>query len=132
LDGDGKVDTEFRRKYTGAKFWVKYDPEHLSEFIQLYRQDEAGRRVFVANAQPKRLHESVPVLMNDGDKKAFEQDYAVRDLELIRDRKALEETRKRAKINNTQLIEGDELLLKMGGLATKEQRQESDSYIDGF
>ncbi len=132
LDGEGKIDSEFTRKYVGAKFWVKYDPEHLSEFIQLYKEDEAGRRTFIANAQPKRLHESVPVLMSDGDKKAWEADYALRDLELVRDRKALEEIRQRAGIDAEQLPAEQELLLKQGGMAPKKERQEGESYVYGF
>lgn len=127
LDSNGKVDLDFRRKYVGSKFYIKYDPEHLSEFIQLYKKNESGELLFIANAEPKREHEVVPALMNEGDKAAWQEDYNVAEIELQREYAEIEAVRKRSGITPEKLIEEQEYLMKMGGELTKEKRNEIES-----
>ena len=127
LDGDNKIDINFREKYVGAKFIVKYDPEHLNDFIQLYVDDAEGNKVFVANAQPKRKHETIPALMDDGDKAAWREDYNVREIEYQRDMKAIEEAQERAGITPEQLIADQEWMIKMGASLPKKERLEMES-----
>ncbi len=124
LDSDGKIDLNFRRKYVGAKFYIKYDPEHLAEFIQLYKKDERGNMVFVANAEPKRMHEVVPVLMQEGDKAKWQEDYNVAEIELQREYAEIRAVRQRSGITPEKLIEEQELMIKTGGYLPKEQRSD--------
>src|SRR5690606_6010906 len=60
---DKTIDLEFRRKYLGKKFIVRYDPENLDVFVQLFEELPTGEKIFVANAEPKRMHIDIPVLM---------------------------------------------------------------------
>lgn len=133
LDGDGKIDLEFRRKYIGAKFIVKYDPEHLNDFVQLFQEDKEGNRTFIANAQPKRSHEQVPALMKEGDKERFNEDWQVVEMELSRDMAEIEALRKRTGVTPEKLIDEHELMIKMGGKLPKKERLELESnYLDGL
>ena len=129
LDSEGRIDLEFRRKYVGAKFKIKYDPAHLKDFVALYREDEQGRLSLIANAQPKRDHEVVPVLMEEGDRPAWEADHAVRDMELARDMADLERVRRRTGITPERLIEEQELLIKLGGKLPKADRNKLESGV---
>src|SRR5690606_15981174 len=81
-DADNKINTAFRTKYTGAKFTVKYDPEAMDNYVRLYITKPDGKLNFIADAQPKRAHESIPALMQEGDKAAWYEDYSVRGQEL--------------------------------------------------
>ncbi len=133
LGNDNRIDLEFRRKYVGKKLLVKYDPDHLNDFVCQYDVDEQGNKVFVANAQPKRAHESILVLIQEGDKSAWQEDYSVTDLELDRDTHALNKLRERTGITPEKLIEQQSLMLKMGGDLPKEERLKLDSelvYVD--
>lgn len=133
LDSDNRIDIDFRRKYVGNKFIVKYDPEHLNEFIRLYMPDGNGGLDFIANAQPKREHEPVPALMSEGDKEAWQQDYLIREIEMEMDEAEMMAARKRAGINPETLIEEQELLIKMGGELPKKERSELESsFINGL
>jgi hypothetical protein len=78
-------------------------------------------------AQPKRAHQEIPVLMKDGEKEAWYQDFKVRDLELERDQKELEALLYRTGITPEKLIEDQELMIKMGGRLPKEQRSAAES-----
>lgn len=127
LNDSQRIDLEFRRKNIGAKFIVKYDPSHLSDFVALYKEGANGELTFVANAQPKREHESIPVLMKEGDKENWKQDYDVRDIELERDRRTLQKLRERTGITPEKLIEQQELMIKFGGDLPKDQRNDLDS-----
>lgn len=133
LTSDGKIDLEFRRKYVGAKFIVKYDPEHLNKFIQLFQVDEEGNKRFIANAEPKRAHEQIPALMKEGDKERFNEDWKVVEMELQRDMAEIEALRKRTGITPEKLIDEHELMIKMGGKLPKKERLELESnYINGL
>lgn len=47
---DGFTDMDFRKKYTGAKFYVSYDPEDLSR-VALYQETPSGDRKFITIAE---------------------------------------------------------------------------------
>jgi|GEM_PF-1160957 len=135
LDSEDKIDLEFRRKYIGAKFIVKYDPEHLNNFVQLYSQDANGDRTLIANAQPKREHEQIPALMQEGDKNKFLEDYGIIEKEFLRDMAAIDALMQRTGITPERMIDEQELKIKMGGDLPKNLRSEVESeasFIDGL
>lgn len=127
FDANGNIDIEFRRKYVGKKLIVKYSPDDLDLYIGLYEPLSNGDKRFVAYAQPRRSHESIPVLMEEGDKEAWYRDYQVTMQELDRDRKELEAIRKRSGITPESIIDQQELLIKMGGRLPKEDRSDIES-----
>ena len=129
---DDKIDLDFRRLNIGKRFIVRYDPEELSSYVQLIELTAEGDKVFIANAQPKRKHQEIPILMEEGDKEIWAEDYSVRDLELERDLRDLEALRKRTGITPEKLIEDQELMIKMGGDLPKDTRSdvEADSVFN--
>ncbi len=126
-DENGKIDIEFRRKFVGAKFIVRYDPDFMDGYIQLFQNDENGEQVFIANAEPKRQHENIPALMKEGDKEQWNEDYQVRDKELERDLKDLEALRARTGITPEREIEEQEFMIKMKRELTKEERNKVEA-----
>lgn len=125
-DADGSIDLEFRRKNVGKKFVVRYDPDAMDVYVQLYEVDSEGAKVFVAFAEPKRKHIDIPVLMKDGDKEQWAKDFAVRDREFKRDNDALQALLARTGITPDTLIEDQELAIKFKGNAPKKQAQTAD------
>ncbi|MBA4318791.1 MAG: hypothetical protein C0412_10360 [Flavobacterium sp.] len=125
-DENNKIDIDFRRKYVGENLIVRYDPERLSEFVGLYELTPSGEKRFVAYAQSKRLHESIPVLMQENSKALLLQDVAVRDAELKRDQEAYERLIQRSGITRESLIEEQELMVKFQGHLPKEEQMETD------
>jgi len=130
-DNDGKIDLEFRRNYVGEKFQVRYDPELMHEGVQLWKSTPNGK-TFVAVAQPKRKHESIPALMEEGDKETWFEDFQISEQEYARDLAEIERIQKHTGITPEKLIEEQELAIKMGGDLPKEQRSqvESDSFLN--
>jgi transposase InsO family protein len=126
-DADNRIDLEFRRFNIGKKFIVRYDPEQLDAYIQLIEVTAEGEHLFIANAQPKRKHQEIPVLMKDGDKALFLQDFEVRDLELERDEQELKALLARTGITPEKLIEDQDLMIKMGGYLPKDLRSDAES-----
>lgn len=126
-DNDNSIDLEFRRKYVGEKFIVRYDPEYLDTYVQLIHEDESGQKRLIANAQPKRSHENVPVLMKEGDKARWFKDYEVQHLELERDRTAYQELMNRTGITPETMIEEQDFLIKFGREMNKEDRNELEA-----
>ncbi|WP_300979025.1 hypothetical protein [Flavobacterium sp.] len=126
-DETNNVDLDFRRKYVGENLIVRYDPERLDEFVGLYELTPSGEKRFVAYAQSKRMHESIPVLMKENSKALRDQDIAVRDLELKRDQEAYERLIERTGISRESLIEEQELMVKFQGHLPKELQMETDS-----
>ena len=122
LDADGNIDLEFRRKYVGQKFIIRYDPDYLDGYIQLCLKDEQNNVVNIANAQPKRKHQAIPVLMKDGDKEKWQKDLKIRDIELARDEADYQALVKRTGISREKLIDDQELLVKFKGRIPKDQR----------
>ena len=122
LDADGKIDTNFRYENVGRKFKVRYDPEFLDGYVQLYQKDEKDGYVWVANAQPKQKVQNIPALMKEGDKEKALAAMEVRKVELERTKKELKALEDRTGINRQALIEDTDLIIKMGGNATKVER----------
>ena len=118
---DKTIDIEFRRKNVGKKFIVRYDPEHMDVYVQLYEVLADGNKIFSANAEPKRNQVNIPVLMDDFSKSIWAQDYKVREEEFERDLKAVKELQKRTGITPEKLIETQELDIKFKGFAPKKQ-----------
>jgi len=126
-DETNNIDLEFRRKYVGESLIVRYDPERLDEFVGLYELTPSGEKRFVAYAQSKRMHESIPVLMKENSKALLLQDVEARDLELKRDQEAYERLIERTGISRESLIEEQELMVKFQGHLPKELQMETDS-----
>jgi hypothetical protein len=120
------IDLEFRQKYVREKFVIRYDPELMDKGVQLWKRSNGGIS-YIATAQPKREHESIPVLMKEGDKVQMLEDFQVTNLEIARDMKLLERLRQRTGITPERLIEEQELAMK--GMATlpKDERSELES-----
>lgn len=121
-DRNGAVDSDFRYKNIGKKFKVRYDPDFLDGYVQLYSKDEKDNYVWVANAEPKRKHQNIPALMKDGDKESWFADMQVRKNELERTQRELRALEDRTGINRKALIEDTDLMIKMGGNTTKVQQ----------
>jgi hypothetical protein len=115
----GEVDSDFRYSNIGKKFKVRYDPDFLDGYVQLYSKDEKNNYVWIANAQPKRKHQNIPALMKEGDKEKWFADMQVRKLELERTQRELKALEDRTGINRQSLIDDTDLLIKMGGSITK-------------
>lgn len=126
-NSDGSVDIEFRRTHLRKKFVVRYDPDNLDTYVMLYEVDENGSLRYVANAEPKRVHVDIPVLMNSGDKEAWKRDYEVRKLELKRDEEELIKLRRRTNITPKTIIESQELNIKLKEFLPKEEAIQSDA-----
>lgn len=124
-DAEGNVDLEFRRVNVGKKFIVRFDPDFMDGYIQLFEKDYEDKIVFVANAEPKRKH-GLHGFRKPGDN--YENDFAVRKLEQQRDMKSLEELRNRTGITPETLIEEQELILKMGGDVPKARRAYAEAH----
>lgn len=118
-DAAGNIDLEFRRLNIGKRFIVRYDPEAMTDYVQLLERTPEGDLLFVANAQPKREHQVIPVLMKEGDKSIFTQDFAVRDQELKRDMRELVALQERTGITPDRLIKEQNLMIKLGGQIPK-------------
>lgn len=127
-DLDNDIDIEFRRTNIGKKFIVRYNPDYLNDYIQLYEKTIDGKMIFVAVAQPKRKHESVPVLMEEGAKEQWWKDFRTQQEEMNRDQKDYDNLVARTGISRKQLIADQELVLKMGGNATKIERAKAEAH----
>lgn len=127
---DRTIDIEFRRKNIGKKFIIRYDPENMDVFVQLFELDSEGNKIFVADAEPKRTHIDIPLLQQDGDKQIWHIDYQVRNDEYERDLANLEALRQRTGITPDKLIEDQELLIKFKGNLPKKQAIKLDAAID--
>lgn len=125
-DHTNNVDLEFRRKFVGENLIVRYDPERLDEFVGLYEMTPSGEKRFIAYAQSKRMHESIPVLMKENSKTLLLQDIEVRDAELKRDQEAYERLINRTGITREGLIEEQELMIKFQGHVPKEEQMHTD------
>lgn len=131
-DVEGNIDLEFRRKNIGKKFMVRYDPALLDSFVQLWTMNFDAEWVFVAHAQPKREHEVVPVLMQDGDKAQWYKDYKVRDLEFERDMNDYKKLMERTGITPEKLIENQEYYIKTMKDRPKKERSKLEAEENVF
>jgi hypothetical protein len=121
-DIDGRVDIDFRDRYTGSKFFLQYDPDQLDNYVRLYVQLPNGTRKFVTNAEPVKVIKSIPALMDEHDKGRMHKMTAVRDEELKRVEARLEALRHRTNITEEKMVEDQELELKFKGKIPKEAR----------
>ncbi len=126
-DADGNIDLEFRRKNVGKKFIIRYDPDFLDGYIQLCTKDENDNIIHIANAEPKRKIQEVPILMNEGDKEQWAKDYKVRETEYNRDLADLEALLNRTGITPEQEMEDQDLLVKFKGNLNKVQRSKIEA-----
>lgn len=124
---DGQVDLDFRRKWVNEKLIVRYDPEYLNDYVALYELLPSGEKRFVAYAQTKRAHESIPALMKENSKPQLLQDIAVREAELKRDQEAYERLLERTGITRESLIEEQELMVKFQGHLPKDDQMYADT-----
>lgn len=125
-DQNENVDLEFRRKFVGENLIVRYDPERLTDFVGLYELTPSGEKRFVAYAQTKRLHESIPILKKDNADHWLKSDQDVRDLEMKRDQEAYERLINRTGIDRESMIEEQELMIKFQGHIPKEEQMDTD------
>ncbi len=126
-DAENNIDLEFRRKNIGNKFMVRYDPEYLDKYVQLWTMNLDAEWVFVAHAEPKREHEVVPALMQEGDKAQWAKDYQVRDIELERDMNDYKKLMERTGITPQTMIEDQEYYLKTMKDRPKQERSELEA-----
>ncbi|WP_163444949.1 hypothetical protein [Flavobacterium columnare] len=128
-DANGNIDLEFRYKNVNKKFKVRYHPEYLNDYVQLLEVDEKGKKTLVACAEPKRAHKNIPITMSEGDKASWLNDYKIRQIEEERDLREAKKIAERAGITNEKLIEDQMLTIKFGGLASKVEREKSESIV---
>lgn len=128
FNSDGTLDLNFRQKQIGEKFIIRYDPELIDKGVQLWKRTNSGM-TFIATAQPKREHETIPVLMEKGDKARMLADFAITNIELQRDMEIIQRLREKTGVSPERLIEEQELAMK--GMATmpKDERNELESSI---
>ena len=126
-DAEGHVDLDFRDKYTGCKFFVQYDPDHMDNYVRLYLKLPNGDRRYVADAEPIKKVKNIPALMNDQDRGRKHKMISVRDKELDRTMERLEALRHKTNITEESLIQDQELELKFKGRIPKEQRTLAES-----
>ena len=121
-DANDNVDLRFRERYVGSKFFVKYDPDQLDNYVSLYAKLPNGDTKFIADAQPVHKQQQIPALMTEGDKAQFAKDYEVRKVEEAKAKKQMEQIQRETGITPEQLIEDQEFKIKMGGKLPKEER----------
>lgn len=129
---NGQVDLRFREKWVNKKFFIKYDPLQLDNYVSLYLKLPNGDKQFVADAQPKRGHQQVGVLKTKEGEKQFQRDYAVRKIEEKAHKSKIERIQRETGITPEQLIEEQNLKIKLGGKLPKQDRNEveADSFIN--
>lgn len=124
-DENGKIDLEFRRKNVGNSFQVRYDPQLMEKGVQLWNITPAGKS-YAGIAEPKRKHESIPALQKEGARAIFNEDFITVNRETARDLQAITEIQERVNITPEQLIEEQELIIKMHGVVPKEMRSKAE------
>ena len=126
-DQNNEVDLDFCEKYVREKLIVRYDPERLDEFVGLYEMTPSGEKRFVAYAQSKRMHETIPGLKNEQMKSWLKKDISVKVQLEQRAQEAYEKLIERTGISRESLIEEQELMVKFQGHLPKEEQMETDS-----
>ena len=123
----GDIDLQFRDRYVGTKFFVKYDPDQLDNYVSLYAKLPNGDKQFVADAQPVRKQQQIPALMKAGDKAQQLKDYEVRKTEEKAAKAKITRIQQETGITPEQLIEDQNLKLKLGGKLPKKLRNQVES-----
>lgn len=124
---DGTVDLEFRRKWVQEKLIVRYDPEYLNDYVALYELTASREKRFVAYAEKKRAHETIPIHKRETSKALLDQDIAIKEMEWKRDYEAGLAVSKRSNITRETMIEKQELFVKFQGHLPKEEQMATDS-----
>ncbi|CDF80610.1 conserved hypothetical protein containing ribonu clease H-like domain [Formosa agariphila KMM 3901] len=129
---NGDIDLRFREQWVNKKFFVKYDPDQLDNYVSLYLKLPDGDKQFVADAQPVRKQQQVPVLMQEGDKEQWAKDYEVRKIEEAAAQSKIKRIQRETGITPEKLISDQELKMKFGGKLPKQLRNEveAESFID--
>lgn len=123
----GDIDLRFRERWVNKKFFVKYDPEQLDNYVGLYLKLPDGDKQYVADAQPVRRQQQIPLLMKEGDKAQFTKDYQVRKIEKAAVLAKIIQIQNETGITPERLIEDQELKIKFGGKLPKKLRNEAES-----
>jgi hypothetical protein len=131
-EDNGDIDLEFRRMNVGNKFAIRYSPEYLGDYVQLYQINADKQLTLVAYAQPNRTHESIPALMQPGDKEQWWKDFSTQEIEYERDKKASDDLANRTGITRKAMIEDQDLAVKMGGQITKKERNKAESMFSDY
>lgn len=129
---NGDIDLRFRDRWVNKKFFVKYDPDQLDNYVSLYLKLPDGDKQFVADAQPVRKQQQIPVLMKEGDKEQWNKDYQVRKTEEASAKAKIKQIQQETGITPEQLIKDQELKIKFGGKLPKQLRNEveAESFIN--
>lgn len=128
---DGSIDLEFRRKYVQEKFIIRYDPELMSQGVQLWLRTETGIH-YVATAEPKRAFDSIPFTQHPGEKAQWAEDFALTTSEPDEAFATIKEIQLRAGITPERLIQDQLLAIKMGGDAPKDIRSLAEAEESAF
>lgn len=123
----GEIDLRFREKWVGKKFYVKYDPSQLDNYVSLYIKLPDGDMEFVADAQPVRKQQQIPALMQDGDKAQFEKDFQIRKTEEAAAKSSIKRVQTETGITPNRLIEDQETILKFNGKVPKQLRSDAEA-----
>ncbi|MBV7268408.1 hypothetical protein [Winogradskyella luteola] len=124
---NGDIDLRFRERWVNKKFFVKYDPDNLDNYVSLYLKLPNGDKQYVADAQQVRKQQQLPVLQQEGDKAQWKKDYDVRKTEEAEAKRKIQQIQKETGITPEQLIKDQELKIKFGGKLPKQQRSEAEA-----
>lgn len=102
-DHNGQPNMQFLRRWTNARFYVKYDPEDLSA-VRLYHEDAAGNLRFVAQADPKREYARAAMDLRPGERGEISSLLELRKAQEAAVRKELEELRNLSGIDPETLV----------------------------
>jgi hypothetical protein len=126
-DENNEVDLDFCEKYVREKLIVRYDPERLDDFVGLYELTPSGEKRFVAYAQTKRMHETIPILKRESADLWLQKDMSVKNKLLERSQFAYEEIINRTGISVEEMIAEQELIAKFQGKQPKEEQMQTDT-----
>lgn len=130
---DGAPCIEFMRRWTNARFRVKYDIEQLDQVL-LYREDESGELRYVASAETKRAYHRAAVDLVPGERAEIDANLALRKEQQARIKAELEELRNMSGIDPETLVELGPYALKEAVNAaeavmlTRGNRNDDDDY----
>jgi hypothetical protein len=102
-EATGMADTEFLRKYTGQKFWMKYDPEDMSH-VRLYLLDHEGDFRYVASAHTKKAFARAAIDLTTGMRKEIDRYMQLRKEQRNDAESALQEANDHSGVSSEQLI----------------------------
>lgn len=124
---NGDIDLRFRERYVGKKFFVRYDADQLDNYVSLYLKLPNGDKQHIADAQPVRKQQQIPMLMNEGDKAQWKKDYEVRKIEEQKAKKTIQRIQRETGITTDKLIQDQETKLKLGGKLPKQERSQVEA-----